>query len=65
VRIWIAIAVLALGIAAAHAIPSAQQIIIFGGNSSASGSGGGGTGCTGTSLSFTTACNSMYVPIIH
>ena len=35
-RIWLAIGLLVLSIAAARAIPSAQQIIIFGGNSSAS-----------------------------
>jgi hypothetical protein len=30
-----------------------------------SGGGGGGGGCTGTTLAFTTPCNSMYIPIIH
>lgn len=44
IRAWIAIFLIALGIAAARAIPVDQQIIIFGGQSSASGSGGGG-GC--------------------
>lgn len=43
-RAWLTILLIVLGIAAVKAMPVGQQIIIFGGQSSASGSGGGG-GC--------------------
>ena len=41
IRAWIAIILLALGIAAVRAMPASQQIIMFGKGSSASGGGGG------------------------
>lgn len=44
IRAWIAIILLALGIAAVRAMPASQQIIMFGKGSSASGGGGGGCG---------------------
>lgn len=61
-RWWLAIALVALGIAAAWAMPPEQQIIMFGGQSSASGSGGGGGGCTmnGT-FDLTNTCNDIYL----
>lgn len=40
-RVLLAVGLLVLGIVAAHAISSAQQVIIFGGQSSASGGSGG------------------------
>lgn len=61
-RWWLAIALVALGIAAAWAMPPEQQIIMFGGQSSASGSGGGGGGSCANGnllLQYNDACQLM------
>lgn len=61
-RIWIAIVMIVLGVAAVRAMPVDQQIIIFGSQSSASGGGGGS--CS-NKLDFSQACNSQYLAMVH
>jgi hypothetical protein len=58
-RVWLAILLIIFGVVAARAISPAQQIIIFGGNSSASG--GSGTSCASTGiLDLSNVCNDIY-----
>lgn len=57
--IWLATALLVSGIAAALALTPEQQIILFGGNSSATG--GGATPCTSTGIyDLSNVCNDIY-----
>lgn len=52
--IWLATALLISGIAAALALTPEQQIILFGGNSSASG--GGSVACGNGTINLSTGC---------
>lgn len=58
-RAWLAILLIIFGIAAARAISPAQQIIIFGGNSSASG-GSGATCASNGIMDLSNVCNDIY-----
>jgi hypothetical protein len=54
-KVWIAIAILVASIATAWAISPAQQIILFGGNSSGSG-GSGIPACGNGTINLSTGC---------